>query len=95
MVIGADQYLDITVNGDTARVSSKLEDHPLEMTMRKNGERWQIVGVTDEQLATDIARKIGQEIIAIASTGGAKNAVNKFGVGNLSELLKQAEELVR
>ena len=51
--------------------------------------------VTDEQLATDIARKIGQEIIAIASTGGAKNAVNKFGVGNLSELLKQAEELIR
>ena len=95
MVMGADRYLDITVDGETARVNSKIEDHPLELTMHKRGERWQIVGIRDEQLATDIARKIGQEIIAIAATGGAKNAVNKFGIGNLSELLKQAEQLVR
>jgi hypothetical protein len=95
MVMGADRYLEIAVNGNTALVRSKLADHPLEMTMRKNGSRWQIVGVTDEQLATDIARKIGQEIIAIASTGDARKAVNKFGIGNLSDLLKQAEELVR
>jgi hypothetical protein len=95
MVMGADRYLDIAVSGDTAIVNSKLADRPLEMTMRKNGSRWQIVGVRDEQLATDIARKIGQEIIAIAATGGAQKAVNKFGIGNLSDLLKQAEELVR
>lgn len=95
MVMGADRYLDITVSGDVATVKSRLADYPLELTMRKSGTKWQIVGVRDDQLATDIARKIGQEIIAIASTGGPKDAANKFGVGNLAELLKQAEELVR
>ena len=93
--MGADRYLDITVSGDVANVKSRLEDHPLELTMHKNGTKWQIVGVKDDQLATDIARKIGQEIISIASTGGPKDAANKFGVGNLAELLKQAEDLVR
>ncbi len=62
--------------------------------MKRNGETWQIVGVNDEQLATNIARTIGQEIIAIATNGG-RNTANQFGIGNLSDLLRQAEELVK
>ena len=93
MVMGADRYLEITVNGDSALVKSKMPEHPLEVKMRCNGDRWQIVGVRDEQLATNIARKIGQEIMAVAVNG--KSAADKFGIGNLSELLRQAEELVR
>ena len=93
MVVGAEQYLDIKVNGDTAIVRSKIPEHQLEMKMKRIGNRWQIVGVTDEQLATDIARKIGQEVIAIAA-GGRKTA-DSLGIGNLSDLIKQAEELVK
>ncbi len=94
LVFGADQYFDITVDGGTAIVKSKVADRPLEVKMRKNGDRWQIVGVRDEQLATAIASKIGQEIMAIA-VNGQQNAVDEFGIGNLSELLRQAEELVK
>ena len=94
MVMGADQYLDIAVTGDTAIVKSKIPEHPLEMKMKRNGDRWQIIGVRDEQLATAIARKIGQEIMAIA-VGGGRKAADQFGIGNLTELLRQAEELVR
>jgi hypothetical protein len=94
MVLGAGQYLDIKVSGETATVKSKLPEHPLELKMRRNGERWQIVGVKDDQLATDIAKKIGQEIITIAM-GGINKTVNSLGVGNLADLLKQAEEIIR
>lgn len=94
MVMGADQYLDIAITGDTAIVKSKIPEHPLEMKMKKNGDRWQIIGVRDEQLATAIARKVGQEIMAIA-VGGGKRAADQFGIGNLTDLLRQAEELVR
>ena len=94
MVIGADRYLDITTTGDTAIVRSKVRDHPLEMKMKREGEVWRIVGVRDDQLATDISRKIGQEIIAIAANGG-KDTAAQFGIGNLSDLLRQAEDLVR
>lgn len=94
MVLGADRYFDISVTGDTAVVKSKSSDRPLELKMQRNGGQWQVVGIKDDQLATDIARKIGQELIAIELNGG-KGAADKFGIGNLSDMLRQAQELVR
>ena len=96
MVMGASRYLDIAVTDDIAVVNSKLESHPLEMKMQWNGDRWQIVGVRDEKVAAGIAQKIGQQIIAIATLGGGKDTADKFGgIGNLSNTLRQAEELVK
>ena len=94
MVIGADKYLDIAIDGDTAIVKSKLPEHQFEVKMKRSGDRWQIIGVKEEQLATAIARKVGQEIMAVA-VGGGKKAAEEFGIGNLTELLKEAEELVK
>ncbi len=94
MVMGAEEYLEITVTGNIAVIQSKIAERPLEIKMRRNGARWQIVGVRDEQLATAIARKVGQEIMAIA-VGGGRNATDQFGIGNLTDLLRQAEELVK
>ncbi|MFN0278526.1 MAG: hypothetical protein ACKVRN_07985 [Pyrinomonadaceae bacterium] len=94
MVLGANKYLGVSVTDDVATVNSKLENRPLSMTMRWNGDRWTIVGVKDDRLATDIARKIGQEIIFVATNGG-KDTAERFGVGNLSDLMRQAEEMVK
>lgn len=93
MVMGAERYLEIQVSGDTAVITSKIKDRPLEMKMRRSGDRWRIVGVKDDQLATAIARKVGQEIMAIAV--GGRTAADQLGVGNIADLLKQAEELVK
>ena len=95
MVMGADQYLDILILGDVATVKSKLADRQLEMTMRRNGDVWQIVGVRDEKLATDIARAIGQQIMTLATEGINRRSADRLGVGNVADLLRQAEELVR
>ncbi len=96
MVMGASRYVDIVISDDVAIVSSKLQNHPLEMKMQWNGDRWQIVGVKDEKVAAGIAQKIGQQIIAIATLGGGKDTADKFGgMGNLSNTLRQAEELVK
>jgi hypothetical protein len=95
MVLGAGRYLDISIDGDAALVRSKIPDRPFEVKMKRSGERWQIVGVKDEQLATKIAQKVGQEIVAIASKGGISAAGEKIGVRNLSEILKQAEDIFK
>ncbi len=95
MVLGADRYLDISINGETATVRSKLPEHGFEAMMRRSGERWQIVGVRDEKLATEIARVIGQQLIAAAKDGDIKQAARDLGVENIDELLKQVEELIR
>ena len=95
MVIGAERYLDITVTGDDAILKSKIPDHPLEMKMHRNGDRWKIVGIKDDSLANDIAQKIGQQIIALATNGMNKKTAEKLGVGNLADLLRQVQELVK
>lgn len=93
MVLGADRYLDVEVNGDTATVKSKTS-RPFVLIMRKSGERWKIVGIRDDQLATDIARSIGQQIIEMAIEGVTDEVVDRLGVGKLAEILRQAGELV-
>ena len=95
MVLGAERYLDIKVDGDIAFVKSKLPDRKFEVRMQKRGDRWQIVGVKEEKLATDIARTIGQQIMAIASKGLTRETADTFGVGNIADLLRQAEEMIR
>ena len=93
MVLGADRYLDVEVNGDTATVKSKTS-RPFVLIMRKSGERWKIVGIRDDQLATDIARSIGQQIIEMATEGVTDEVAGRLGVGKLADILRQAGELV-
>ncbi len=63
IAIGASQYLDIRIEGDKAYVKSKIPDQPLELTMRRKGDLWQIFYVKDEVLARRLAEKFGQEWI--------------------------------
>jgi hypothetical protein len=94
MVLGADTYLDIKVDGETAIVRSKVPEHDFEVRMIRTGERWKIAGLRDEELATRIAQRIGQEIVAIAVNGtGSKQS--RLGIKNINELLRQAEEIFK
>lgn len=94
MVLAADRYLDIGVNGDQATVKSKLPDQQFEIRMKREGDRWKIVGVTDEKLATAIASRVGQEIIGIAVNGqGSEKSL--LGVKDINELLNEAEKIFK
>jgi hypothetical protein len=95
MVIGADRYLDIRSSGDIAVVRSKLPQHSFEVRMQRNGESWKIVSIRDEDLATDIAQRVGQEIIAVATNGGSDEAGDRLGIRNLNTILQQAEKIFR
>ncbi len=95
IVIGADRFLDITQEGDKAFVKSKINDKPLELTLKRNGERWQVVGLKDEDLAQQIAEKIGQEIIALAKNGSLGKSGANLGIENLQDILKQAQEIFK
>jgi hypothetical protein len=95
MVLGADRYLDIQPNGDTAVITSKLPEHSFEVRMQRTGDRWRIVGIRDDSLATEIAQRVGQEIIAVAANGGAEAAGNRLGIQDLNTILEEAEEIFR
>lgn len=94
MVLGAEQYLDIRIDGDNATINSLEPDHEFEVKMRRDGDHWKIVAVKDDKLATNIAQRVGQEIIAIAADGGNSNR-SRLGVKNINELLNEAEKIFR
>jgi len=95
IVMGADRYLDIKISGDTADVTSKIPDKPLQMKMTRVGDHWQVVGVEDKDLADKIAQTVGQQIIAVASGATIGDSSKKLGIKNLQDVLKRAEDLLR
>ena len=96
IVLGAGRILDISESGDKAVLKSNIKNRQTEITMRKSGSRWKIVGVKDEQLAQRVAEKIGQQIIAAASgKTGANDAGRQFGVENLPDLLNQFRDILQ
>lgn len=94
MVLGAETYLDILINGENATITSKLPEHEFEVRMKRDGDKWKIVGVKDQQLATRIAQRIGQDILAIAANGNT-SAKTRLGVKNINELLNEAEKIFK
>lgn len=94
MVLGADQYLDITIEGDDATVKSTLPEHDMEVRMKRHEGVWKIVAVKDEKLATSIAQRVGQEIIAIA-VNGTNSGRSRLGAKNINDLLNEAEKIFR
>lgn len=96
MAAGADRYLEIEVDGEIAKVRSKSKGRPLEVRMKKDGDRWKIVAVRDEVLAKRIAERIGQQIIALVrdkSSETLDSAGKKIGLENLGDLIRKAEEI--
>ncbi len=95
IVVGASKYLEITDEGEKAFVKSKIPERLLEVTLKRNGEKWQVVAVKDEVLARRVAEKIGQDLIVAAQKGSLQKAGEQLGVSNLADALKKAQELFK
>lgn len=95
IAIGAGYYLDIKPEGETATVLSKIPERQFELTMKKNGDKWRVVGIKDEALATRIAQTIGQELIAISSKESLKKASEKMKAPELQNVQKKLEDLFK
>jgi len=87
MVLGADRYLDIRSEGDTVFVKSKKDDQTTEAKMVRSGGMWKITGIHDERLASEIAQRIGQELIALTMSGSK----NGLGVKSIDALIEQMQ----
>lgn len=98
LVVGADRYLEIETNDDTAVIRGRHEDRELELRMMKKDGYWKVVGVKDEALARKIAEKIGQELILLAKQAGKdgiEDVGRKLGLDGIGDLMKQAEDIFR
>ena len=95
IALGADRAVEITTQGDTALVKSKIPERPLEMTMKRDGERWKVIAMKDEALAQKIAERIGQDMIGFAAKNGVRKTGEQFGVKNAEDLLKNVQDIFK
>lgn len=67
VAIGIPYVVDIKEENSMAKVTVTLKDRPVVLTMERNGERWKVVGITDETMASRIADKIMKDLPAVGS----------------------------
>jgi hypothetical protein len=64
--LGVRGMTEVREQGDTAAVAFKSEGRALDLTMKRDGDRWRVVAVKDDQLASDIAARLASSIPASA-----------------------------
>jgi len=64
--LGVRGLTDVREQGDSATVAVKSDARPLDLTMKREGDRWRVVNVKDDRLATDIAARLATSIPASA-----------------------------
>jgi hypothetical protein len=62
--LGVRQAATVAERGDAATVGVKAGERPVELTMRRDGERWKVVTVKDPQLASEIATRLASSLPA-------------------------------
>ncbi|HEX8651247.1 MAG TPA: hypothetical protein VF708_10435 [Pyrinomonadaceae bacterium] len=68
IALGVPYYVGIKEEGETARANATLEGRPVELTMQRSvGERWKVVAVNDEELATRMVDNIAKNLPAVGS----------------------------
>ena len=76
--LGVRQMTTVVERGDAATVTVNAGQRPVELSMRRDGERWKLVTVKDPQLAADIATRLAASIPA-APTPTPQNQPRRRG----------------
>ena len=95
LVLGTDRFLDISVEADSAIIRSKVPERPLDLKMRLKEGKWRVSGIKDDALATEIAQRIGQQIIAIAYGKITKETIGELGINGLADALNDVQEQIK
>jgi hypothetical protein len=77
--LGVRQAATVVERGDAATVTVKEGDRPVELSMRRDGERWKLVTVKDAQLAADIATRLASSLPAAPQPQQPQNQPRRRG----------------
>lgn len=91
VVIGADRYTNVVVEGDRAVVRSTDATDPRSLVMIKSGDVWKVISVRDKVLARELATAFGEEIMTVARDGNLSGLADMFGVKGLGDLLDRLD----
>lgn len=67
IALGMPFVVDVKENGDSAQVMANLNDRQVELTMVRNQDRWRVVAVKDDVMASQLVDSIAKNLPAIGS----------------------------
>lgn len=68
---------DVKEQGGKADAAVKAGERPVELTLARDGERWKVVTVKDEQLARDIAAQLAPSVPASPSSAQTQGQTHR------------------
>jgi hypothetical protein len=77
--LGVRQAADVSERGDAAEVKLNAGGRPVELSMRRDGERWKVVTVRDAQLASEIAARLAASLPAAPQQQPQQNQPRRRG----------------
>ena len=78
--LGVRQASTVVERGDAATVTVKAGERPVELSMRRDGERWKLITVKDPQLASDIATRLAASLPAQPPPQQPQNQPRRRGI---------------
>jgi len=67
VALGIPYVVDIKEENDTAKATVTLKDRTVVLTLERNADRWKVVGITDDTMASRIVEKIMKDLPAVGS----------------------------
>ena len=67
VALGIPYVVDIKEENDTAKATVTLKDRTVVLTLERNADRWKIVAITDDTMASRIVEKIMKDLPAVGS----------------------------
>ena len=86
IALGIPYEVEIKEEGDAAQVAATLNNRPVELTMKRNGDLWKIVAVKDDALAAQIVDNIAKDLPSLEKE--LEDQVRKQLGKGLPDLLK-------
>lgn len=83
------------VSGEDASLAAQISGRPVELLLRRSGSHWKVVAVRDDEMARQVAEKIGQDLVVAAIKGGVSEIAKRLGIGGVGEILNQLDDVVR
>jgi hypothetical protein len=59
--------MKVTTAGDTAKATAALSDRTIEMTMRRDSERWKVIEFKDDAVVQRVVDSVMKELPAIGT----------------------------
>ncbi len=75
LVFAVPSWMSITTEGDTAKATTGAADQRIELTMRRDADRWKVIGYKDSYLIQGVVDSVMKEMPAV---GGADYVLPLF-----------------